>query len=134
VNHDDVQGWLDRYVACWHSYDEAEIGELFSEHAEYRYQPWGKPIVGRDAIVQDWVTPGGDPGQADAAGTFEASYAPYAVDDDVAVAVGTTTYWKDATRTEIVRAYHNVYLLKFDGDGKCLSFTEYFMETPKRLW
>jgi hypothetical protein len=43
MNHDDVQGWLDRYGACWLSYDEAAIGELFSEDAEYRYQPWGKP-------------------------------------------------------------------------------------------
>jgi hypothetical protein len=134
MNHDDVQAWLDRYVKCWETYDEAEIGDLFSEDAEYRYQPWGDAIRGRAAIVKDWVAPGGNPAQADAAGTFAAAYAPYAIDGDVAVAVGTTKYWKDASRAEVVRAYHNVYLLTFDQDGRCSSFTEYFMETPKRLW
>lgn len=132
MNHDDIQGWLDRYIACWHSYDESAIGKLFSEDAEYRYQPWGKPIVGRAAIVKDWVAPNGDASRADGPGTFEAAYTPYAVDDDVAVAVGTTTYWKDATRVEVVRAYHNAYLLKFDPDGKCLSFTEYYMDSPRK--
>ncbi|HEV2005087.1 MAG TPA: nuclear transport factor 2 family protein [Candidatus Limnocylindrales bacterium] len=131
MNHDGVQDWLDRYVACWLSYDEAAIGELFSEDAEYRYQPWGKPVAGREAIVKDWVAPNGDPSKADAPGTFEAAYAPYAMDGDVAVAVGTTTYWKDATRAEVVRAYHNVYLLKFDADAKCRSFTEHYMELSK---
>jgi len=131
MNHEDVQGWLDRYIACWQSYDEAGIGELFSEHAEYRYQPWAKPIVGRQAIVKDWIAPNGEPSRADAPGTFEAAYAPYAVDGNVAVATGTTTYWKDATRAELVRAYHNVFLLKFDADGRCLSFTEFYMATPR---
>ena len=41
--HADVQVWLDRYVAAWSSYDAAAIGELFSEDAEYRYQPWARP-------------------------------------------------------------------------------------------
>jgi len=131
MNHDDVQAWLDRYVACWESYDSAEIGDLFSEDAEYRYQPWGEPVVGRAAIVEDWLNPNGDPSRRDAPGTFAAAYAPYAVDDDAAVATGTTTYWKDATRVDVVRAYHNVYLLAFDAAGRCRSFTEYYMETPK---
>ncbi len=26
------------------------------------------------------------------------------------------------------KTYHNVYLLEFDGDGRCRSFTELFME------
>ena len=46
VTHEDVQAWLDRYVAAWESYDPAEIGELFSEDAEYRYHPANEPIVG----------------------------------------------------------------------------------------
>jgi hypothetical protein len=27
--------------------------------------------------------------------------------------------------------YHNVYLLGFDADGRCSSFTELFMELPE---
>ena len=39
----DVQRWLDRYVAAWKSYDAAEIADLFSAEAEYRYHPWDEP-------------------------------------------------------------------------------------------
>jgi SnoaL-like domain len=127
----DVQAWLDRYVACWQSYGEDGIAELFSEDAEYRYQPWADPIRGRAAIVKDWIAPNGDPSRREAPGTFSAAYTPYAVDNDVAVATGTTTYWKDVTRTEVVRAYHNIFLLAFDADAKCRSFTEFYMALPK---
>ena len=127
----DVQAWLDRYVRAWESYDEADIRELFSEDAEYRYHPWDDPVRGRERIVADWVTPSGNASSRDAQGTYAARYEPYAVEGDRAVAVGETTYWKDASRAELVRAYHNVYLLEFDADGRCRSFTEHFMETPK---
>jgi ketosteroid isomerase-like protein len=130
VNHDDVQAWLDRYVHAWETYDEAEIGELFSEDAEYRYHPWDEPVRGRDAIVRDWVAPHGSASTRDAPGTYAAAYTAYAVDDDVAVAVGTSTYWTDATRTGQLRMYHNVYLLAFDAAGRCRLFTEYFMKAP----
>ena len=53
MTHDDVQGWLDRYVAAWDTYDPAAIGDLFADEAEYRYQPWAEPVVGRDAIVAE---------------------------------------------------------------------------------
>jgi hypothetical protein len=130
VNHDDVQAWLDRYVHAWETYDETEVRELFSEDAEYRYHPWDAPVRGRDAIVGDWIAPSGNASSRDEPGSFAAAYAPFAVDDDVAVAVGTTTYWKDGTRAELLREYHNAFLLAFDAGGHCRSFTEFFMNTP----
>jgi SnoaL-like domain len=132
VTHDDVQAWLDRYVDAWQSYDRDKIAALFSEDAEYRYHPWYEPLHGRDAIVADWLSPGGDPAQRDAPGTVEASYRPFAVDGDVAVAVGTSTYWMDATHAELSRRYHNAYLITFDASGRCRSFTEFFMKERTR--
>jgi hypothetical protein len=136
MTHTQVQDWLDRYIRAWQTYDRADIEALFSEDAQYRYQPWADPVVGREAIIADWIAPGGNAAQADATGTFAAHYEPYAVDTHGrrAVAVGWTRYWKDAAHFEMVRAYHNAYLLEFDAEGRCRSFTEYFMETPKRLW
>ena len=29
MRQEDVQVWLDRYIAAWSSYDEAAIGDLF---------------------------------------------------------------------------------------------------------
>jgi len=132
VTHDELQGWLDRYVEAWKTYKPADIEELFTEDAEYRYHPWDEPLQGRAAIVADWINPGGNPAQRDAPGTFDASYAPYAIEGDLVVAVGTTTYYKDATRAEVDRAYHNVYLMQFDEANNCRSFTEHFMPLPKQ--
>ena len=131
MTHDDVQAWLDRYVAAWESYDPDLIGALFSEDAEYRYHPADDPLRGREAIVADRLNPGGDPAKRDAPGTFAAAYAPYAVDDEAAVSVGTSTYWTDATRSEVKATYYNVYLLAFDDIGRCRSFTEYYVK-PRR--
>ncbi len=130
-----VQAWLDRYVEAWLTYDPATIGDLFSEDATYRYHPYdeGDDVVrGRDAIVAAWTEPEGSASSRDAPGTYEARYEPFAVDGDRAVAVGWSRYWTDASRAEERAVYDNVYLLEFDANGRCKSFTEVFIERPKR--
>jgi uncharacterized protein (TIGR02246 family) len=132
MTHDDVQAWLDRYIQAWQSYDREAIAALFTEDAEYRYHPWDEPLRGRDAIVDDWLNPGGDPAQRDKPGTVEASYRPFAVDGDSAVAIGTSTYYTDASRAGVDKRYHNAYLIAFDASGKCRSVTEFFMKEPAK--
>ena len=114
-----VDAWLERYVAAWKSGDPAEIGELFSEGCSYRYQPSSEPVVGRDAIVASWLE------EPDEPGTFDASYSCWAVDGDRAVATGTSTYAPPEPKV-----YDNVYLLVFDGDGRCSEFTELYLLRP----
>jgi hypothetical protein len=126
----EVQGWLDRYVDAWLTYDPAAIGDLFSADAEYRYHPYDEPEVGRDTIVRDWVDPEGGASTRDPEGTYEAHYEPFAVDGSRAVAIGESRYYTDATKTKLEREYRNCYLLEFDGDGRCSSFTEYYMKAP----
>ena len=123
--HADVQVWLDRYVAAWSSYDAAAIGDLFSEEAEYRYQPWADPIVGREAIVADWLKDKDEPG------SWTAHYEPFAVEADRAVAVGESHYFNPDGSPRTI--YYNLWTLRFDGDGRCTEFVEYFNELPKRL-
>ena len=132
MTHDEVQAWLDRYIEAWQSYYRDQIAALFSDHAEYRYHPYDEPLRGRDAIVEDWLNPGGDPAQRDKPGTVEAAYHPFAVDGDIAVATGTSTYYTDASRAGVDKRYHNAYLIEFDTSGKCRSFTEFFMKEPAR--
>jgi len=50
-----------------------------------------------------------------------------AVAVSVAVAVGVSSYWTDATRTQLERTFHNAFFLRFDADGRCAAFTEYFV-------
>jgi ketosteroid isomerase-like protein len=118
----DVARWLERYVAAWKSGDRDAIGDLFTADARYRYHPYDEPVEGRDAIVASWLE---DP---DAPGTFEAGYECFAVDADAAVAVGTSTYREQGG--EVTQVFDNTFLLRFDADGRCSDFTEWYMKRP----
>ena len=126
----DVQAWLDRYLVAWATYDPVAIGDLFAADAEYRYHPADEPVVGREAIVRSWLDPAGGASGRDEPGTYEARYEPWAVDGVRAVAVGSTRYFTDATRSMVDKTYDNAFLLEFDADGRCRSFTEFFRKRP----
>ena len=130
MTHDDVQAWLDRYIAAWAADDAEAIGDLFSADARYRYHPSDDGFVGRDAIVRAWLEPSGDASTRDEPGTWEAHYEPYVVGGDRAVAVGWSRYYTDAGKSTVTDMWDNAYLLEFDEDGRCRSFTEFFVERP----
>ena len=122
MNRSDVQAWLDRYVEAWRSNDRASIEALFTEDAVYGYRPWDSDehtITGRDAIVSSWLE------EPDSPGTWDASYEPWAVDGDRAVAIGWSRY--AATGDKPPQLYHNAYLLEFTPDLQCRSFHEFYM-------
>lgn len=123
MTHEDLQGWLDRYVEAWRANERAPIEALFTDDAVYRYNPYGgerTTVHGSAAIADGWL--GED---RDEPGTWEASYEPFAVDGERAVAVGYSRYFANAKEPE--RTYSNCYLLRFAPDGRCSEFTEYFM-------
>lgn len=124
IDQELVQDWLDRYVAAWVSGDPGDVGRLFAAEARYRFHPHEDPIVGREAIVDAWLS---DP---DEPGTFEAEYHPFAVDGDRAVAIGWSRYFVDAEHSAVEATYDNSFALEFDGDGRCRAFTEWFVKRP----
>jgi ketosteroid isomerase-like protein len=120
-----VARWLADYVAAWRSYDREAIGELFGEDAVYRWHPWDEDedvARGREAIVASWLE------DQDAPGSWEAEYRPWTVDGSRAVAVGVSRYLAADDAPEVV--FHNVFLLRFDGDGRCAEFTDVYMRRP----
>jgi uncharacterized protein (TIGR02246 family) len=120
-----VARWLAAYTDAWKSYDVEAIGQLFADDCVYRYHPADEPLRGREAIVTSWIED--DP---DAPGTFEAAYEPIAVDGDVAVAVGSSTYTE--TPGGAIRAiYDNCFVLRFDDEGRCREFTEWYVKRPE---
>ncbi len=131
MDHPSAQQWLDQYVAAWLSYDADAVGALFSDDVRYRYHPDGDPVVGREAVVASWL---GDPGTPDAStrdepGTYEASYTPVAVDGDVVVATGSSTYYT-APGGPVERVFDNCFVMRFDADGRCRDFIEYYNQRP----
>jgi hypothetical protein len=112
---DGLQDWLDRYVEAWRTYDPAAIGDLFSEEALYYFHPFRDPARGRDEIVKAWAD---DP---DAPQTWDASYEALATEGDVGVARGWTRY-------EDGKEYANLFVIRFDGEGRATEFTEFFVK------
>jgi len=131
MDQQTAQDWLDRYVEAWMSYDPGDISRLFSENVAYRYHPYDEPIGGRDAVVASWLgqSASGDASTRDAPGTYEAAYSPVAVDGDTVVATGSSRY-REVPDGPIVRAYENCFIMRFDGEGRCREFTEYYLRRP----
>jgi SnoaL-like domain len=138
-----ASGWLDRYIAAWKTYDREQIADLFSEDVEYRYYPYKDPVVGREAVVESWLGEGDheDLSERDEPGTWDASYEPVAIDGDTVVATGRSSYRgapeltpeeleKNRAGAQIERVYSNCFLIRFDDDGRCREFTEWFMKHP----
>jgi ketosteroid isomerase-like protein len=127
----DVTRWLDAYVDAWKTYDRERIAALFADDVEYRYHPYDEPIKGRDAVVESWLGEGDHEGAStrDAEGTYDAAYSPVAVDGDVAVATGSSTYL-ERPGGPVEKVYDNCYVMRFDGDGRCRELTEWFMKRP----
>ena len=126
-----AQTWLDRYVAAWLSYDAKDIAALFTEDVAYRYHPYDEPITGREAVVASWLGEGNSNGAStrDTPGTYAAEYEPVAVDGDVVVATGNSSY-RERPDGPIVRVYDNCFVMRFDADGNCSEFTEYYLRRP----
>jgi hypothetical protein len=131
MDREAAQDWLNRYVDAWISYDPDDISGLFSEDIAYRYHPYDQPIVGRDSVVASWLGElgSGDASTRDEPGTYEAAYSPVAVDGDIVVATGTSRY-RELPGGPVVRTYENCFVMRFDGEGRCREFTEYYIRRP----
>ncbi|GAA2727761.1 nuclear transport factor 2 family protein [Cellulomonas aerilata] len=129
MDSEGAQDWLRRYVDAWRTYDPDAIGDLFSDDVAYRYHPGDDPVTGRDAVVASWLGTDSPDGAStrDAPGTYDADYAPVAVDGDTVVATGTSRY-RDTPDGPVVRVYDNCFVMRFDGAGRCREFTEYYVE------
>jgi hypothetical protein len=114
----NLQAWLDAYVRAWRSYDREAIGALFAEDATYAYHPYDEPLRGRDAIADSWLS------DRDADGTWEASYRPLMADGDRVIATGETRYADG-------NVFSNLFVMRFDAEGRCSDFVEWYVHHPR---
>lgn len=132
MDRQEVDRWLVAYVEAWKTYDREQIGALFSDDVECRYHPYDEPIRGRDAVVASWLGEAeekGGPGR-DEEGTYDAAYRTVAVDGDAAVATGKSTYTV-GPGGPVAEVFHNCFVMRFDQEGRCREFVEWFMEEPR---
>jgi ketosteroid isomerase-like protein len=126
-----VDRWLEAYVEAWKTYDRDQIAGLFNEDIEYRYHPYDDPLRGRDAVVGSWLGEGDETGAStrDEEGTYDATYRAVSVDGEVAVATGSSTYL-DEPGGKVEKVFDNCFVMRFEPNGRCSEFTEWFMERP----
>jgi ketosteroid isomerase-like protein len=114
-----LTGWMRGYLQAWESNDPADIGALFTDDALYYTEPSAEPWRGRDAIVEGWLARKDEPGDA----TF--TWQPLVETPDLAVITGNTTYSDDS--------YSNLWVIRFDSDGRCREFTEWWMRDGRAV-
>lgn len=121
LTRDQFAAWLGRYVEAWRSRDPEVIGALFSADCSYSFKGGHTSVAGREAIVKAWL-------EEEEPGSWEAHYEPLAIEDMVHVSVGSTRYFDEAgmPRDE----YSNIFVCRFDDDGACSEFSEWWMRAP----
>jgi ketosteroid isomerase-like protein len=131
IDRATVDRWLKAYVQAWKSYDREQITALFADDVTYRYHPYDEPIAGRDAVVESWLGEGDHPGASarDPEGTYDASYRTVAVEGDLAVATGSSSYL-ESPGGPVQKVYDNCFVMRFDADGRCAEFTEWYIQRP----
>jgi ketosteroid isomerase-like protein len=125
MDRQKFQDWLDRYVDAWKTYDAAKIGALFAEDVVYKYHPADAGddiVVGRTAVVKNWLDQKDDPG------TYDAKYEVLAIDGDTHVAHGRSDYF-ESPGGPLRDQYFNVYVCSFNDKGECTGFTEYWIQS-----
>ena len=132
----EVHRWLRAYVEAWKSYNSEQIGDLFSEDVRYRYHSYDEPVVGRAELVRSWLGETSDSGASDSGasdrdepGTYDAAYRAVAVDGDVAVATGSSTYLS-GPGGPVKEVFDNCFVMRFDSAGRCREFTEWYVRRP----
>jgi uncharacterized protein (TIGR02246 family) len=113
-----LRNWVEGYIRAWNSNDPEDIGALFTDDALYYTEPYAEPWRGREQIIEHWLERKDEPGQT----SFD--WRPLVETSATAVLVGTATY-RDAPRV-----YSNLWVLRLDQEGRCLEFTEWWMEHP----
>ena len=119
----DVRPWLEAYRVAWEQKDADAAAALFADGATYRSNIFEEPYEGREGVRRYWQT-------------------VTATQEDVRVRVGKPFADGDRVAAEFWTTMRNdgadvtlpgCLLLRFDEDGLCRSFREYWHFQPGRF-
>jgi ketosteroid isomerase-like protein len=113
-----VTTWMTGYLKAWDSNEPDDIRSLFTDDAEYLTAPFEPARVGVDAIVAGWLDDQDQPGD------HAFTWSQLGLEGDTAFVEGDTTYTDG-------RRYANLWVIRFAGDGRASSYTEWYMRYPE---
>jgi hypothetical protein len=122
-HHAQFANWLERYRRAWIERNAADVGELFTEDAIYREQPFQAPFVGREAIKRYWAT------VTAAQSEIEMRYGPLIVGGH-RVAV---EWWVNLLNGSAPITLAGEFFLLFTDGGQCRELREYWALTEGRV-
>lgn len=111
-----LDAWMDGYVLAWSSNDPEHIQALFTEDAVYDPQTEDGEWEGIDEIVEKWIEVG------DSEDNWDFEWLALVETDDLAVVTCRTRYFQPEA------SYRNLFVVRFAEDGRCLDFTEWYIE------
>ncbi len=114
-----VEDWIERYVRAWDSNDPGEIGDLFTDDADYFTAPYREPWHGRAAIVREWLE------RKDDSGTWTFEHEVLGIDGDRAFVRGFTTYTEPDDPDP--GPFSNLWVIDLAPDGRASRFVEWWM-------
>lgn len=114
-----TEEWLDGYFRAWRSKNADDVHAIFTEDAEYWFQPDDPgPVRGLDAIVSMWAE-SKEPTEP----VFE--FAVLIEDEHLGIAKG----WVDYPGHQ---RYSNLWEIRFGDDGRATRFVEWYMKATDR--
>lgn len=118
LSFEQFNQWLERYFEAWHTNDPADVEALFAKDAVYHYGPFEPPTIGREAIVERWVS---NPSQQrDIQTTFDA----IAINGNTGVAHWNVTFRRGTDQVKVEA--DGILLIKFDQHLLCTEHQEWF--------
>lgn len=115
--------WLERYRQAWIARDADAAGQLFTEDAVYREQPFQDAFIGRAAIEAYWI-------RVTAAQTKVELRYGHPVVEGRRVAV---EWWANIETAGGPITLAGEFLLAFADSGKCRELREYWLLTQARI-
>jgi hypothetical protein len=118
MDRSDVERWVDGYERAWRTAGTGGLGDLFSPDASYLASPWAEPVEGLAAISRFWDEEREGPDE------------PFTMDREILAVDGTTAVVRvsvdyDGGATTGAQRWRDLWVLRFDADGRCVAFEEW---------
>ena len=121
IDETRIRDWLAAYRHAWSTDDPGEIAALFSEDVRYYTAPYRPPLEGVGAVIDYWI------GEHEGEIPWSFEYQVLAQESDLFVVRAVTTYPEGTNDAGGPEAFHNLWLVRLDADGRVSEFVEYFM-------
>jgi hypothetical protein len=105
-----VTDWVERYLTAWSSAASNDIKALFTPAAEYHERPYETEWIGREAIVEGWLSR-----QEWQEGGWTFDWEILMITGDTAAIRGTGVYKELGT-------FENLWVVTLDAKGRCSTF------------